>query len=277
MVNKSYIPSILEFEIKKESSCNNRYKNEKEIKLLTWNICNPSIERAEKQVSWLKQTDYDIIFLTECKSSKGCEFIERIFKFWGYFVLFHVPNDNEYGTMIISKYPILEITLVKDMELLFSRVESVKISINEIDVECIVIYVPSRDRSEKKILRKKIFLNKLLDLLKKEPENRNVIITGDFNILEPNHVPHYPFFLDWEYNFYNELINLKYIDIFRYLYPQQNEYSWIGRTGDGYRYDYFFVTKELVTLIQECNYLHEIRLNKLSDHSGLYMKLNLQR
>jgi len=51
------------------------------------------------------------------------------------------------------------------------------------------------------------------------------------------------------------------------------EYSWIGRTGDGYRYDHCFVSHGLLSLINECRYLHEPRNFKLSDHSAMYIKI----
>ena len=44
---------------------------------------------------------------------------------------------------------------------------------------------------------------------------------------------------------------------------------WVGRTGDGYRYDYFHVGRELADRIAGCGYLHETREQRLTDHAAV--------
>jgi hypothetical protein len=46
--------------------------------------------------------------------------------------------------------------------------------------------------------------------------------------------------------------------------PNEQAYLCIGRTGDGYRYDYFHVGGAMAEHIQTCAYLHETRERKLS-------------
>jgi exodeoxyribonuclease-3 len=58
-------------------------------------------------------------------------------------------------------------------------------------------------------------------------------------------------------------------DAFRHLHPTAAEYSWVGRTGDGYRYDHVFCSASLCPLIASCQYVHEPREDGLSDHSAL--------
>jgi len=48
--------------------------------------------------------------------------------------------------------------------------------------------------------------------------------------------------------------------------PNTQDYSWFGREGNGYRFDHIFISQSL--------YIHEPRLQKISDHSIMYMKLN---
>ncbi|MFQ6126989.1 MAG: endonuclease, partial [Candidatus Heimdallarchaeota archaeon] len=88
-----------------------------------------------------------------------------------------------------------------------------------------------------------------------------------------SHIPYYPKFESWEYNFYRSLSKYQLKDAFRYLNPRVQEYSWMGRTGDGYRYDHCFVSERLLPLIKECYYLHEPRKVRISDHSAMYMKM----
>jgi exodeoxyribonuclease III len=102
------------------------------------------------------------------------------------------------------------------------------------------------------------------------------IVAGDLNILEPGHQPRYPFFAPFEYDFYQALAGTHGLtDAFRHLHPHDTEYSWVGRTGDGYRYDHAFCSRTLSDLITDCQYLHQPRHDKLSDHSALTIGFSL--
>ncbi|KKQ21461.1 MAG: hypothetical protein A3G45_00040 [Candidatus Staskawiczbacteria bacterium RIFCSPLOWO2_12_FULL_37_15] len=142
-------------------------------------------------------------------------------------------------------------------------------------MEIIGAYIPSRDKSFEKIQRKKKFIKNLGKSFLTYSNDYFRIFCGDFNILEKEHIPHYNFFEKWEYDFYNSLINHGLFDSFRYLNPQKKDYSWVGRTGDGYRYDHCFVSKDLLPFVKECYYLHNPRNERLSDHSAIILKLNL--
>ena len=45
------------------------------------------------------------------------------------------------------------------------------------------------------------------------------------------------------------------------------------RTGDGYRYDYFHVGRELAECIPGWAYLHETREQRLTDHAAVTLTL----
>lgn len=100
------------------------------------------------------------------------------------------------------------------------------------------------------------------------------VICGDLNVLEEKHVPHYRNFLKWEYDFYGRFSHFGYTDAFRLLHPTENEYSWVGRTNDGYRYDHCFVSKEISKRVVKCCYIHETRKIPITDHSALTLTLD---
>ena len=100
------------------------------------------------------------------------------------------------------------------------------------------------------------------------------IVLGDLNVLEPCHRPRYPFFAPFEYDFYRALAEAhRLTDVFRHLHPDAAEHSWVGRAGDGYRYDHAFCSQSLSGYITSCDYLHQPREDRLSDHSALTMRL----
>jgi hypothetical protein len=67
-----------------------------------------------------------------------------------------------------------------------------------------------------------------------------------------------------------------FIDAYRHLHPDEVEHSWVGRTGDGYRYDHAFCSAILGAAITDCAYVHRPREDQLSDHSALTARLNLE-
>jgi len=240
-----------------------------------WNIANPSIERAKKQLLWLIKRSEDFFILTEVKNSKGCLFIKEYFQRLGYNVIFPKIEGNEYGVMLISKHILDASPFSKYIDYLPFRAASAQTKLSQGTLDIIGLYVPSRDRSIKKTERKRKFLTNVLYALKNAPKSELRIFLGDLNILEPSHIPHYSFFEQWEYDFYDNLIDNGLKDAFRHTNPDSQEYSWVGRTGDGYRYDHCFVSDNLLSKIRECYYLHEPRDIKLSDHSAIITKINL--
>ncbi len=234
------------------------------LKLFCWNLCNPSIERAKKQAAWLSKQPFDIFCFTETKDSDGCNFIERYFRARGFFVDFPKPKDGGYGAMVISRIPFSSGILSGFGS---ERVNSIQLSGSSFEI--VNAYVPNNRENGKKM-----FLENLASSLKSAPR-KSFIFCGDLNIIEPGHVPHYPKFESWEYDFYKNIIESRLHDAFRSINPKANEYSWVGRTGDGYRYDHCFVSEDLVPGIRECYYLHEPRISRLSDHSGLVVNISL--
>jgi exodeoxyribonuclease-3 len=66
------------------------------------------------------------------------------------------------------------------------------------------------------------------------------------------------------------------VDTFRHLHPAAAEHSWVGRTGDGYRYDHAFCSNSLIPAVATCQYLHAPRNDRLTDHSALIASFALE-
>ncbi len=48
------------------------------LSVLTLNIANPSVERAQRQLEWLATRDEDVFVLTETKASDGCRLLAAL-------------------------------------------------------------------------------------------------------------------------------------------------------------------------------------------------------
>lgn len=254
------------------------------IKIMALNIGNPSEKRVKEQIRWIESRDEDVFLLTETKNSKGCNLLESYFLDFGYnlfstgthakyYVSFPKSITNDLGVMCISKLPIKKMShYIPQDNQYYARLLEVNIFRGVRKMHVVGVYVPSRDKSEEKIRRKKVFLDILSSRIK-EIQHLPCIICGDFNIVDRNHIPKYNAYMDWEYDFYEHLLQLGYIDAFKMCHPSQNEYSWVGRTNNGYRYDYFFVSQDLAENIKDCYFVHETRKLKLTDHSAIVLEV----
>ena len=227
-------------------------------KILELNIGNPSFQRAQRQCAWMKVKDYDIYVLTETRNSDGCNYISAYMESLGYQVIFPKPNGKNLGVMILSKIYLEKIDfLLNPNDELYGRFIKCHIAEGKYQFDLVGMYVPSRDRTYEKVLRKKRFCNIILDELKNN--GYNLVLCGDYNVISIDHVPHYSAYFQWEYQFLQELSNMHLIDIYELLHPNTQEYSWKGRTGNGYRYDYIHIGRSIIDRVNTCCYIHETR------------------
>jgi exodeoxyribonuclease-3 len=245
------------------------------LSLLTLNIANPSPERAQCQLAWLAGRDEDVLVLTETKNSAGCRLLADAFTTAGYHVAYPQPGPGEYGVMIASKLHAETNDFGERVGYLPTRTAAITLTAPHGPIDIIGAYVPSRDASAEKVERKRTWLTACSKALASRPPTAAIFL-GDLNVLEPDHQPHYPFFAPFEYDFYRQLTDdCGLVDAFRILHPDTVEHSWVGRTGDGYRYDHIHCTNDLASSLTACEYIHQPRLDKLSDHSAVSARLTI--
>ncbi len=118
--------------------------------------------------------------------------------------------------------------------------------------------------------RKRLFIESLIKACDSLPAGlaSHLVIGGDYNVIARTHRPLHAGFLPFEFGLIEDLQARGLADAFEAISPAVQAYSWIGRTGDGYRYDYFHVGAALRGLIGACDYLQETRQRKLSDHAA---------
>lgn len=239
----------------------------------TFNLNNPGLARAERQLAYLAARPEHLLVLTETADSAGCAFLAERFAEAGYAVTFPRPAPRgERGVMIVSRLA----TRPAPFALSYLPHRAVAVSVDTADgpLDVIGLYVPSRDASPEKTERKRRWLKECAATL---PDGRTGarIVLGDFNVLEPGHTPRYRFFAPFEYAFYDAFGAAGYTDAFRALHPTALAYSWVGRTGDGYRYDHAHTSGRLAAVLRSCSYVHDPRVmeGRLTDHSALAVQL----
>jgi exodeoxyribonuclease-3 len=132
-------------------------------------------------------------------------------------------------------------------------------------------YFPSRDRAPAKLAKKEAFIQSFLASLRQLPQSTRdtLIIAGDYNAVSRRHDPPRSGFVPCEYELHDELDRLGFLSGHELVAFPAQPYSWIGRTGRGYLYDYFHVGKALQASLKSCSYLHDLRELRLSDHAAV--------
>jgi exodeoxyribonuclease-3 len=244
-----------------------------DLSVLTLNIAAASLTKAQRQLDWLATRPEDIFALTETTAGDGSRHLADTFTTAGYHVLYPDHAPGERGIMIISKLATTPDKLTTAY--LPARAAGITIATTAGPLRVLAAYVPSRDASPEKTARKQRWLGEFTQALTTTHQG-SALLVGDLNVLEPDHQPHYRTFAPFEYDFYQALTSdHDLIDAYRHLHPSQIEHSWVGRTGDGYRYDHAHCTPDLTQHLVSCQYIHDTRTERLSDHSALTVRLTL--
>jgi len=257
------------------------------MKIVSWNV-NSVRARIVNILDYIRLENPEILFLQEIKT-ENINFPSEEFKNLGYES--YVYGQKSYnGVAFISKVKIENIKLdfIKD-DLKQSRIICGDIEVNKKKVKLINIYVPNGNPiNTEKYEYKKKWLDKFLKSVKKTIlKDKNIIISGDFNIIpdEVDVYDHSKFLNDALYKieirkYFRELLNYGFKDIFRQLKKNKQEYTfWDYMAGSwpknyGMRIDHFLVSDNLLENVKTININQNPRGKiKPSDHTPIEIEI----
>jgi|SRR6056300_385511 exodeoxyribonuclease III len=258
------------------------------MKISSWNV-NSVRARIENVINYLKTDKPDILFLQEIKT-ENVNFPTEDFKKLGYDS--YVFGQKSYnGVAFLSKVKInnCKTNFIND-ELKQSRIITGEIINNKKKIKLINIYVPNGNPiNTEKYTYKKNWLTKFLKSVKKELTlEKNIIISGDFNIIpEEIDVYNHEKYIDDALfkieirKFYRELLNYGFKDMFRFIHKVKQEYTfWDYMAGSwpknyGMRIDHFLVTDSLIENVKDIVINKKPRSKiKPSDHTPIELEIN---
>lgn len=253
------------------------------MKIASYNVNGIRAALKKGFIEWLQQANPDVICIQETKAHKE-QLDTSVFEAAGY--PFHYwfsaekkgyssvavfckeePNHIAYGTGIESM----------DFEGRNLRVDYDNVSIMS-------MYLPSGTNDERlgfKFNYMDEILAYLTELRKTIP---NLVVCGDYNICHEAIDIHNPKmkgvsgFLPEERAWLSSFIESGFIDSFRYLHPDKQEYSWWSYRANarannkGWRLDYAMVAESLSETISRAYILPEA---KHSDHCPIVVELNI--
>ncbi len=246
------------------------------LSLLTLNIQAAALTRARALLRWLDTRPEELFILTETSSGPGTAHLLDQCRHAGLTVIHTAGTAGDRGVAMVSRVPIVARPDLVDGVTLPGRVAAGTIASSP-ELAVVGVYVPSSDRAPDKVSRKRDFIATLLTALDRIPaaERATLVLGGDYNVITRDHQPRYPGFLPFEYAMLDALEAHGLVDAYQYCSPGVQAHSWIGRSGNGYRFDYFHVGAALVDHVTGCSYLHEPRELELTDHAAAALTLRL--
>jgi exodeoxyribonuclease-3 len=252
------------------------------INIYTWNINGLRSGLKKGFISWIEELKPDILCLQEIRTDDK-NILKEIEIFLGYKIFFNSAQRKGYsGTALLSlETPAKVIYSTKNSEFddegrfILAEFESFTV------INC---YVPN-GRGNLRVDFKIQFLDFIL-LIAQEYTSVPVIICGDFNIAHNDIDLHSPEknknktgFLASERVFFDNLIALGYVDIYRKLLPDDKGYTWWNQAGNfkeldlGWRFDYIWIHRKYIKSIISIRRYPEY---VLSDHCPIKIEIDLK-
>ena len=250
-------------------------------KLISWNVNGLRACLGKNFMEFFDYVDADIFCLQETKIQEG----QVDWNKEGYYAYWNYAEKKGYsGTEIFSKEKPLNVTYGIGIE--EHDKEGRVITLEFDNYYMVTVYTPNSQnglaRLEYRMKWEDDFRNYLLNLKKNKP----VIVTGDMNVAHkeidlknPKTNRKNAGFTDEERQKMTELLEVGFIDTFRYFYPDtEGIYSWWSyrfkarEKNAGWRIDYFLVSDDLKDKIIDAHIHTEIMG---SDHCPVELTVEL--
>lgn len=242
------------------------------MKILQWNIKHGG-NNSLKIANELIQHNADIIVLTEFRNNQTGDTLRNSLNSTGYSYEAYNKTLQEIkitrkktrdinSVYICSKLPIAEfnpISLQGNEERIIHAI------INNIHLYA--MYFPQKQT-------KKFLFNFMFDVMSTSSDSP-ILFLGDFNTgnnkLDKETKKASPFYCEKEFN---NILNYDYIDVWRHFNKSSREYTWYS-PKNGFRIDHCFIHEKYSKLLNSCYYVHEPRIEKISDHSMMIIEIDL--
>jgi len=258
------------------------------MKIASWNVNSLKV-RLSQVLDWINLNQPDVLCLQETKQNND-NFPHDVFEQEGLFS-YHNGQNTYNGVAIISNKELIDVQF--DIPNFYDEQKRLISGIYPIDEDLkfrvISAYVPNgQSLNSDKFEYKMNWLKSFISSLQKNIDGVESIITGDFNIA-PAKLDYYDS-KSWdgkilvspqEREYFDKLLNLGFIDTFREINPNANEFSWWDyripfKRNLGMRIDHILLSKDLLIYLKKAYIDKTTRiLERPSDHVPVVTELSL--
>ncbi|MEZ7791948.1 exodeoxyribonuclease III [Niallia circulans] len=230
------------------------------MKLVTWNVNGIRACVKKGFLDFFQQIDADIFCLQETKLQEGQIKLqlEGYHQFWNY-----AERKGYSGTAVFTKEKPLSVQYGIGED--FEELEGRAITLEFKDFFLLNVYTPNSKRDLSRLSFRVEWEKQLKNYILSLEAIKPVIYCGDLNVAHQeidlkNPKPNIgnSGFTTEERNEMTSLLELGFVDSFRYLYPERTDvYTWwsymakVRERNIGWRIDYFIVSNQLKERIQD--------------------------
>ncbi|MDT5182931.1 MAG: exodeoxyribonuclease [Mycobacterium sp.] len=247
------------------------------MRFLTWNIQSGGGKRVSSIVDEVARLQPDVVGLTEVTFG-NLELLRRSMSDRGFqYIETTCSAGNTNSVLLASNVPFK----VVDEPVAHDKERWLPIEIPSLDVRVLCVHIPGGTdnkfdadgfgQSGKK--RKELLWDEVIRYATHHRDEK-VVLLGDFNTGLEEDAQGTPFVLS---NYIRVLRLEKYVDTWRHLNPRVREYTWytkrknketsVSEDYNGFRLDYVFVSPPLRDSIVDARHIHDVRIDKVSDHA----------
>ena len=228
--------------------------------IITWNLRHGGGNRVEKIIDTLQQhSNATTIVLTEFRNNDNAPKMQTALADLGFIHQYTTTADAKKNSVLIASKEKYSSKTFPELGDHSQRV--IKVSNN--DYSLYGCYFPGNDD-------KKYVFDFLLKEIKSNPTEK-IIITGDINTGKH--------FIDekgatfFHADYLDKIENENLYDAWRHIHNDKKEFTWYSNVGIGFRIDHFFVHNDLKEKVKSCDYIHDYREQKITDHSMMTLEL----
>ncbi|HOC43806.1 MAG TPA: endonuclease/exonuclease/phosphatase family protein [Thermoanaerobaculales bacterium] len=232
------------------------------VRLLVWNIRHGGGERTPRILAVLEEQRPDVVVLTEFRNNRRGEAIREWLADNGFVSMYSPRCGARVNTLLVaSRAPATFQTFPADLGRDAHRIVLARTS----GLSLFAVYFPQ--------LRAK---GPIFDFLLALPDDllqARTAICGDFNTGKH--------FIDEKGTTFalaerfSALEEAGWIDAWRQHHGTAREYSWYSSKRNGFRVDHIFASPTLAASVLRADYLHDVRLRGISDHSALIAEIHV--
>lgn len=252
------------------------------MKIITYNVNGLRAAVTKGLCEWLAQENPDILCIQETKLQPE-QYPAEVFEALGYKSYLHCASKKGYsGVAILTKVEPDYVEYGMGMEIYDNEGRFIRADYGEISI--VSVYHPSGTSGDERQAFKMAWLEDFHRYVSELRRSRQkLILCGDYNICHEPIDIHDPVrnaknsgFLPEERAWMSRFLSSGFIDSFRTLYPEKQEYTWWSyrfnsrAKNKGWRIDYCMTSESVQPLLQEARILKDAMH---SDHCPMLLEL----